>query len=50
MTERLKGWGRYHGFDLENEEVLSTRFTETEWSTEIILPFINHDLPLVTRS
>jgi hypothetical protein len=49
MTERLKGWGRYHGFDLENKDVLSTRFTETEWSTEIIVPFINHELPLVTR-
>jgi LytS/YehU family sensor histidine kinase len=49
MTERLKGWGRYHGFDLENKDVLSTRFTETEWSTEIIVPFINHELPLVNR-
>lgn len=49
MTERLRGWGRYHGFALENEDVLSTRYTESEWSTEIILPFINHELPLVTR-
>lgn len=50
MTERLKGWGRYHGLHLETDDVLRIRQTETEWTIEVILPLVNHDLPLVARS
>ena len=50
MTERLKGWGRYHGFQLDADDVLSIRLSATEWSTEIKLPLINHNLPLVNRN
>jgi LytS/YehU family sensor histidine kinase len=50
MAERLKGWGRYHGYDFGTDDVLSIRKSESEWSTEIKLPFINHDLPLVNRT
>jgi ligand-binding sensor domain-containing protein len=49
MTERLKGWGRYHGHHLETEDVLRIRQTAAEWTIEIILPLVNHDLPLVKR-
>lgn len=50
MTERLKGWGRYHGLHLETDDVLRIRQTDSEWTIEIILPLVNHDLPLVTRN
>lgn len=41
MTERLKGWGRYHGLQLDTNQVLSIQRTDTEWTTVLSLPFVN---------